>query len=435
MKKSIFFLALIISFLKLSSQNYYTITFQGNNASPETVRIDNLSQGTNLTINGDDVLRLVFNSTNIENNSQSNSNSKIYPNPMHDVSTLKFDNPATGNVTITIFNITGKKITSFSSTIDKGVHSFILSDFQAGSYIYNINTQSNTISGTFNSINNNLSSPSIKLNSETDNISNKFNSSINKSNKTIVEMNFNIGDALKITGSATGFEDVIIYNSPTSDKVFTFNFAATGFVCGNPITFIYNGQTVTYGTVLSVNNRCWLDRNLGASNIATTSFDVNASGDLFQWGRLVDGHQLRTSNTSNNLSNSDNPNNSNFILTNDIQPNDWRSPQNDNLWQGIDGVNNPCPTGWRLPSVDEFTTEYTSWSTGDAQGAFLSNLALPVTGRRVRTSGNISSPETLGYYWTSSIDGIGSKAINFSNDISISNGFRATGSAVRCIKD
>ena len=33
--------------------------------------------------------------------------------------------------------------------------------------------------------------------------------------------------------------------------------------CGSPVTFTYNGSTVTYGTVTSANNRCWLDRNHG----------------------------------------------------------------------------------------------------------------------------------------------------------------------------
>lgn len=243
---------------------------------------------------------------------------------MHDVSTLKFDNPATGNVTITIFNITGKKITSFSSTIDKGVHSFILSDFPAGSYIYNINTQSNTISGTFNSINNNLSSPSIKLNSETDNISNKFNSSINKSNKAIVEMNFNIGDALKITGSATGFEDVIIYNSPTSDMIYTFNFSSV-FVCGNPITDLRDN--IVYNTVL-IGNQCWFAENL---KYLPSVVGASPGSETIPYYYVYDYNGTSVLNAKSSI---------NYSIYGVLY--NWLA------------ATNSCPTGWHLPTNQEW---------------------------------------------------------------------------------
>ncbi|MEY4885721.1 MAG: hypothetical protein RL151_1030, partial [Bacteroidota bacterium] len=68
------------------------------------------------------------------------------------------------------------------------------------------------------------------------------------------------------------------------------------FQCGaSTVTFTYRGATVTYGTVVGANGKCWLDRNLGASRVATTVTDATAYGDLFQWGRLDDGGQDRNS--------------------------------------------------------------------------------------------------------------------------------------------
>ena len=99
------------------------------------------------------------------------------------------------------------------------------------------------------------------------------------------------------------------------------------------ISFTYKGSSETYGTVLS-KDKCWMDRNLGASKIAGSSNDVSAYGDLFQWGRGADGHQIRTSGMTAILSSSDNPGHSNFI-TPAASPYDWRSPQNPNLWQGV----------------------------------------------------------------------------------------------------
>ena len=95
----------------------------------------------------------------------------------------------------------------------------------------------------------------------------------------------------------------------------------------------------------------WLDRNLGASQVATAYNDTDAYGDLYQWGRGADGHQNRSSAAPapSELSGVDDPGHGDFILAN-ANLFDWRSPQNDNLWQGVSGTNNPCPSGFRLPT-------------------------------------------------------------------------------------
>ena len=39
----------------------------------------------------------------------------------------------------------------------------------------------------------------------------------------------------------------------------------------------------------------WMDRNLGALRVATKSADPDSYGTLYQWGRLGDGHEYRSS--------------------------------------------------------------------------------------------------------------------------------------------
>ena len=56
-----------------------------------------------------------------------------------------------------------------------------------------------------------------------------------------------------------------------------------------------------------------MDRNLGATQAATSSTDVDAYGDLYQWGRFSDGHQCRTSATTATLSSIDQPAHGDFI--------------------------------------------------------------------------------------------------------------------------
>ncbi|MCI5141738.1 MAG: hypothetical protein D3909_08430, partial [Candidatus Electrothrix sp. ATG1] len=86
-------------------------------------------------------------------------------------------------------------------------------------------------------------------------------------------------------------------------------------------------------TVTSTTGRVWMDRNLGASRVATSQTDSQAYGDLYQWGRLIDGHQKRTSSTTAGLSTSDAPGHGYFVTSSS----DWRITQNNQLWQGAEG--------------------------------------------------------------------------------------------------
>ncbi|MFH1657561.1 MAG: FISUMP domain-containing protein [bacterium] len=206
------------------------------------------------------------------------------------------------------------------------------------------------------------------------------------------------------------------------------------WLCGDEIAFTYKGNLVTYGTV-SHNNECWLDRNLGASQQATAYNDSAAYGDMFQWGRIDDQHQNRSSVTTSTNSSNNNPGHDNFILELGL-PYDWRVPQNDNLWQGIDGINNPCPNDWRIPTDIEWETERLSWISSNTAGAFASPLKLSAGGYRARDNGLIHSTGNGGYYWSSTISDTNALYLLFGNYSARMNGdHRALGVAVRCIKD
>lgn len=177
----------------------------------------------------------------------------------------------------------------------------------------------------------------------------------------------------------------------------------------------------------------WMDRNLGATQVATSSTDAHAFGYLYQWGRGTDGHQLRGSGTTTILSNLDTPGHGNFILPSS-NPYDWRDPQNNNLWQGASGTNNPCPSGFRLPTETELNNERLTWSSNNSAGAFASPLKLTMAGYRSWIDGSLSSVGSFGSYWTST--DIGSRYLFFkSDDAFLISGSRSWGFSVRCIKD
>ncbi len=206
------------------------------------------------------------------------------------------------------------------------------------------------------------------------------------------------------------------------------------YSCGGSTTLVVDVTNPTTG-------KTWMDRNLGASQVATSSTDAAAFGDLFQWGRACDGHQLRTSLTTSTQATTVVPNAGNSwdgrFITDLTNPLDWLSTQNVNLWQGVSGTNNPCPSGYRLPTEPELDAELLSWSSINAAGAFASPLKLPVAYRRSTGDGSFSTGS--GGIWSSTVVGTGSGSLTFAPTgapaASVSSTPRSNGFSVRCIKD
>lgn len=197
-----------------------------------------------------------------------------------------------------------------------------------------------------------------------------------------------------------------------------------------------NGNCLSSVPIVISAGQVWMDRNLGASRKAISQTDTEAYGDLYQWGRLDDGHEKRTSSLTETLSTSDTPKDSSFIK-NSSYPYDWITPQNDSLWQEASGKNNPCPPGFRLPTETEMNIERASWSSNDADGAFASPLKLVWAGMRNGYTGTIMDPASTSYYWTSTTGGsINARGLSLGvGQAYISYGGRSTGASVRCILD
>ncbi len=246
--------------------------------------------------------------------------------------------------------------------------------------------------------------------------------------------------------SGNGTLSFTITGTPTTTGIANFTITLSGKTCTLSRTVL---ATPTFATnsvfcngtptaVINVTNpitgKTWMDRNLGATQAAASSTDAAAYGDLYQWGRGADGHQCRNSGTTSTLSSTDQPTHANFILA----PNslyDWRTPQNDNLWQGVNGVNNPCPTGYRLPTNTELDDERTSWSQNNSTGAFGSPLKFPMAGYRNSYDGSLRVGSN-GYYWSSAVFGTSSWSLYFYSGYAFMDiSGRAYGFSVRCIKD
>lgn len=252
---------------------------------------------------------------------------------------------------------------------------------------------------------------------------------------TLAPGNFAIGSG-SLTYDITG--------TPTEEGIAIFPLEIGGQTCTlelnvlsiYPIGTVHcNAPTAVVEVTNPTTGKIWMDRNLGAAQAATSNTDVDAYGDLYQWGRGADGHQCRTSTINFNLSSTDQPGHGDFI----VGSADWRSPVNSSLWQGVNGVNNPCPLGYRLPTEAELEDESNSWNTLNASGAFSSPLKFPLSGRRQSSNGDLIDVGVDASYWSNSAvspTSASSKALYIANTTSFTfTSFRADGRAVRCIKD
>jgi uncharacterized protein (TIGR02145 family) len=216
--------------------------------------------------------------------------------------------------------------------------------------------------------------------------------------------------------------------TPSTDDVVITTCALAAFPCGGTVTAIVD--------VTSSTGNIWMDRNLGASQVATSSTDAAAYGDLYQWGRCSDGHEDRGSAVTTTNSSTDTPGHGSFITESAASPYDWRIPQNNSLWQGVAGINNPCPTGYRIPTSAEFDLERTTdFTSNNSAGAFGGTLKLTVAGVRSYNNAALGSAGGNGYYWCSTTNSAYSYFLTIGSGSSVSFVFRAYGFSVRCIKD
>ncbi|MFA6336807.1 MAG: FISUMP domain-containing protein, partial [Candidatus Paceibacterota bacterium] len=211
------------------------------------------------------------------------------------------------------------------------------------------------------------------------------------------------------------------------------------FVCG--VSTVEGAGGLTYGTVLGPDGKCWMDRNLGATQVAVSASDANAYGYYYQWGRPTDGHQVSNSGVTSTNADSDIPGHANFI-TESVSPYDWRVPQSPNeatLWAGANGgSNNVCPTGWHVPTQPEWATLAGYFSPQTSVGAFNSTLKLPLAGYRHRIDAALYYFRGRnGYYWSGSPRGTDASDLFFgSSGVAPEDKCsRALGFSVRCVKD
>jgi hypothetical protein len=183
-------------------------------------------------------------------------------------------------------------------------------------------------------------------------------------------------------------------------------------------------KTVTYETVLTDltgSSKCWIARNLGASQQATSATDNTeaSAGWYWQFNRSQGFRHTGSARTPNTAWIGTINENSNWLITND-----------------------PCNillgTGWRLPTSTELSNLDVNAGLNSIQDAYNTPLKLNATG--IITNGNFGYPRGVdGFYWSSvQYSNTLGENIEFINTLG-SNGLSTTGKnlagTLRCLFD
>src|SRR5690606_10736090 len=217
------------------------------------------------------------------------------------------------------------------------------------------------------------------------------------------------------------------------------------------VEFTYAGKTVTYTTVRANDGNIWLQQNLGAKRVAQAIDDEQGYGDLFQWGRWADGHQVRTPAPelmpASALGANNNPAGL-IALGISAYINEWWSgggtmdtwtaakPEDVTATNGCD----PCKAlgeGWSMPSESDWNNVIQEEDITNAASAFESNLKIPCGGWRETNNLSLSGVGTSSWYWTKDATPVAAANGVWITNLTVYTSYkddRSYGTSIRCIK-
>jgi uncharacterized protein (TIGR02145 family) len=330
MKRILIIIITSFCVLTANAQNYL-ISFAGSGASTNvsTVKIENLTAGTTLTLNGSDILSLTITTGINSIGDKQSPELKIYPNPMTDNSSMEVYPPVAGDAIITVYEMTGKPVSQIQSYLDNGRQEFNLSGFKNGVYLISVKGDGYQLSGKLLCNGESNGTARIeKLRNTVQTADEKTVKTGSKGTQATVDMAYSTGDRLKFTGISGNYSTVKT-DIPAGDKTITFNFIACT-----------DGDNNNY-PIVEIGSQVWM-----AENLKTTRY---RNGDLIGTTTPATMH----------------------IYGEDSPKYQWAYEGNEAYvaaygrlytWWVVSDNRNLCPSGWHVPTDSEWSalTDYLS---------------------------------------------------------------------------
>lgn len=405
MKTFTFFVSFLFVIAILHAQNYQiSFTGSGQSTTIDSIQVKNLTQGTTLSLNGDDVLHLEG-IIGINTLTANENTVKIYPNPMVESTFVEFTNLKTELICLEIFNGMGVLIAKQSTQAQKGRQRFEITGLNAGIYTVNVSAADWKYAAKLISLGNNQGNTAIKSQSTDEGYSPE---NTIKSTKDLVQMQYNDGEMILFKAFAGNYATVLTL-IPTQSQTVNFEFIPCSDEDEN------NYAVVTIGT------QTWMAENLNyetANSWWYNNSSVNGAiyGRLYKWGEALTAC-----------------------------PSGWHLPSDDE-WKILEmhlgmSQSEADQTGWR--GTDEGgkmketgTTHWNSPNTGATNSSGFT--ALP--GGFRNWGGDFGDLGGGGYWWTSSVTQAGNtawtRALTYSYD-KVFQGYdiKVAGYSVRCVRD
>ncbi len=311
MKKKItiycFAIAVIFQMIFLPVKIYalnYTISFTGTGASTlvESVLVQNLTKGTEVTVPTGNVLNLTDITTSVDNLCSNVDGIAVYPNPMQGKSTVSFFAKNDGNTQINVFGVDGRNLTYINSNLQEGYNQFQLSLAQ-GAYILKVNGNGYTYASKVISESNSTNKPTISFIGDQKPTNSEPQKA--KSGGSVTSMLYSIGDQLIYKGISGNYA-TIVADKPTESNTVDFYFVDCKdaddnyypvVIIGSQIWMAENLKTTSYRTGESVSNvtvaSSWATATFGAwcdySNLIANGTKY---GHLYNWYAVADTRKI-----------------------------------------------------------------------------------------------------------------------------------------------
>lgn len=325
MKKLLFCICIFYS-LNANAQDYLiSFVCTGASANISTVKVENLTSGTSLIINGTDILHLTSISTGI-NRVDDNQfpGLKVYPNPMTDHSVIELFPPEAGVASISVCDVTGNLFVQTQSYLENSKQEFALSGLKTGLYL--INVRSTSYQYTTKLICRGNATGTVQLRKLIINqaASDRKNIVVARSTQGTVDMEYTNGDRLKFTGTSGNYRTVKI-DIPRSNKTISFDFVECK-----------DGDINNY-PVVGIGTQVWMTENLKTTKFNDGTSLINVSDNTL-WGQMTSGAYCWYNNNQS-LKDSYGALYNWYIIN-----------------SGANGGKNVCPTGWHVPTDEEWTS-------------------------------------------------------------------------------